>query len=176
MAKARMGAKLAAGCLVFFGGLAPAMAAPTVAQMLNFKPRHEGVAYSKPTEQEQQSCKVELVTGARQGSSGWVLRDPNGKPLRRFFDSNGDKHIDVISYYQDGVEVYREIDSNFNEHFDQYRWLNSNGMKWGIDQNEDGKIDAWKIISADEVSQEILQALIHKDFERLQALFLTEAE
>lgn len=175
MAKARMGAKLAAGCLVFFGGLAPAMAVPTVAHMLSFKPHQEGITYSKPTEQEQQSCKVELVSGARQGSSGWLLRDPNGKPMRRFFASNG-KQIDVFSYYQDGVEVYREVDSNGNERVDQFRWLNTNGMKWGIDHNEDGKIDAWKIISADEVSQEILKALIHKDFERLQALFLTEAE
>src|SRR5205085_2100867 len=34
----------------------------------------------------------------------------------------------------------------------------------------------WKIISADEVSQEIFQALVTHDFERLQALWLTDKE
>jgi hypothetical protein len=49
-------------------------------------------------------------------------------------------------------------------------------MKWGIDVNGDFKIDTWKMISAEEVSQEILQALISRDFARLQALFITDAE
>ena len=49
-------------------------------------------------------------------------------------------------------------------------------MKWGVDLNGDYKIDAWKVISAEEVSQEILQALVSRDFSRLQALFITEPE
>src|SRR5262249_54313633 len=35
---------------------------------------------------------------------------------------------------------------------------------------------SWRMISAEEVSQEILQALITRDFARLQALFLSQAE
>ena len=41
---------------------------------------------------------------------------------------------------------------------------------------EDGKIDGWKMISAEEVSQEILQAVIAHDFKLIQALFITEEE
>jgi hypothetical protein len=177
MAKARMSARLVACSLAFWLSAGSAWAAaPTVAAMLNLRPKQNGVIYSTPTAQEQELCKVELVSGARQGSSGWLLRDPQGRILRRFFDSNGDKHIDIWSYYLDGVEVYREVDSNFDDKIDQYRWLNAGGTKWGLDRDQDGKIDYWKIISAEEVSQEILQAFITKDFDRLQTLWINDAE
>ena len=35
-----------------------------------------------------------------------------GPFVRRFFDSDGDNQIDVWSYFLDGDEVYREVDSN----------------------------------------------------------------
>jgi thiol-disulfide isomerase/thioredoxin len=175
MAKARMGTGLVTACLLLWGSGTPARAAPTAAQMLGYRPKQDGIVYSTPTAQEMASCKVELVQGPGR-SSGWLVRDPQGLPLRRFFDSNGDNKIDVWSYYDKGVEVYREIDSDFNGKVDQYRWLNTAGMRWGLDLNEDGKIDTWKMISAEEVSQEILQAVATKDFARLQALWITEAE
>jgi thiol-disulfide isomerase/thioredoxin len=152
-----------------------AAATPTAAQILNFKPRQQGVNYSTPAADKQDSCKVELVKG-QQGSSGWVLKDEEGNLLRRFFDSNGDKRIDVWAYYKDGVEVYAEIDTTFSGKPDQYRWFNAGGSKWGVDENKDGRIDSWKVISPEEVSQEILQALISRDFARLQPLMLTDAE
>src|SRR5205823_10965919 len=40
----------------------------------------------------------------------------------------------------------------------------------------DGKIDFWKIISAEEVSQEIVRAIATQDYARLQALMITEAD
>lgn len=176
MAKARIGVGLVAGGLLCWSGASTAWAAPTVAQMLNFKPKQDNVNYSTPSAEEQKTCKVELVTGSRTGSNGWLLRDPAGRPLRKYFDSNGDKKVDTWSYYLDGVEVYREVDSNYNEKVDQYRWMNAGGMKWGVDINEDGKIDTWKYISAEELSQEILQAYVSKDLARLQALFITDTE
>ncbi|MCS6852938.1 MAG: thioredoxin-like domain-containing protein [Gemmataceae bacterium] len=175
MGKARIGAGWIAGWLLFGGSVSSASAAPTPAQILGFKPRQEGVVISTPSVQEHDSCKVELVKGASRGS-GWLLRDPRGQPLRRFFDSNADNQIDIWSYYLNGVEVYREIDSNFNGKPDQYRWLNAGGMKWGVDLNEDGRIDAWKMISVEEVSQELLLALTRNDLARFQALLLTETE
>lgn len=177
MAKARMTAGFLASCLLLGSWVAPGIAAaPAAADILRFRPRQEGIVYSTPSPQEQAACTVELVKGTKAGTSGWLVRDAKGQTLRRFFDSNGDKKIDIYSYYLDGIEVYREIDSNYDEKIDQYRWLNAGGMKWGIDINQDGKIDSWKIISAEEVSQEILQAVITKDFQRLQALWLTDAE
>jgi thiol-disulfide isomerase/thioredoxin len=152
-----------------------ATAAPPVAQMLTFKPRQEGVVCTTPAADKQAGCKVELVKGQQQ-SSGWVLKDEEGNLLRRFFDSNGDKHIDVWAYYKDGVEVYAEIDTTFTGKPDQYRWFNAGGCKWGIDKDKDGRIDSWKVISPEEVSQEILAALINRDSARFQALLLTEDE
>jgi thiol-disulfide isomerase/thioredoxin len=180
MSKARIAARLLAFLtLCCTAGIARA-GTPTAAQMLEFKPRQPDVAISTPTEAELASCKVELVKGQKlangKTSSGWMLRDPQGRPLRRFFDSDGDNHIDVYSYYLDGQECYREVDSNYNGKIDQYRWLGPNGSKWGVDANEDGKIDAWKVISPEEVSQEVLQALAKKDLGRLQALMITKAE
>ena len=147
MAKARIGYRAGRRLPAAVEHAAAAWAAPTVAQMLSFQPQAgRSRLYSTPTPRNRPACKVELVTGARAGQHGWLLRDPHGQPLRRFFDTNGDRKIDVWSYYQDGVEVYREIDTNFNGKTDQYRWLNAGGMKWGIDVDEDGKIETWKMI------------------------------
>jgi hypothetical protein len=165
----------AAACL-FLGGIGSAGAAPTVTQMLSFRPRQEGVVCTTPTAEKQNACKVELVKGAGGRGSGWVLKDEDGNLLRKFFDSNDDNRIDVWSYYKDGVEVYAELDTTFAGKPDQYRWLNGGGMKWGVDENRDGHIDYWKQISPEEVSQELLQALVTKDAARFQALLITEAE
>jgi hypothetical protein len=166
---------LLAACLVLGASVTPAWAAPTVNQMLSYRPRQEGVDYTTPTGDAVNGCKVELVKGQRKGS-GWLLRDDKGQPLRWFFDTNDDNKIDIWAYFKDGVEVYREIDTTFHGKPDQYRWLNSGGMKWGLDEKRDGKITTWKAISPEEVSQEVLQALVKKDYSRLQALMITDAE
>src|SRR5262249_17040781 len=165
------------------GSAAPAWAQQdkmqdNVKKILNYKPRQEGVDYSTPAPEELKDCEVKLITGSRPGSSGWLLLDAAKRPLRRFFDTNGDRKIDIWSYYKDGVEVYREIDTSVpnNDKPDQYRWLNTGGSKWGFDLNEDGKIDTWKTISSAEVAQEVFAALATKDLARLRALFVTEAE
>jgi tetratricopeptide (TPR) repeat protein len=174
MAKARMRTGLLTGCLVLFGTATTAQAAPTVAQMLSFRPRQEGIEYTTPAPEEQARCKVELVKAGR--ASGWLLKDEKGEALRRYMDTNGDNKIDVWSYYHKGAEVYREIDSNFNDKVDQYRWLTSAGSKWGLDPQEDGKVKTWKVISPEEVSQEVFAAVLKRDPARIQALLLTEAE
>src|SRR5262249_50677778 len=123
--------------------------------------------------EQQQSCKVQLIKTGK--GSGWLLSDAAG-PIRRFADTDGDNKIDTWSYYKDGVEVYREIDTNHNGKPDQFRWLNGGGSKWGVEADEDGKIDSRKAISPEEVSQDLVQAAATRDYARLQALLLTEAE
>src|SRR5262249_28392050 len=59
---------------------------------------------------------------------------------------------------------------------DQYRWINGGGARWGVDPERDGHIKSWKTISPEEVSQEILQAVIKNDVTRLQALLITEQD
>ena len=181
MVKSRIGFKmLAVALLGCVAGIAPAAAPPTAAQMLQFKPKQPNVLISTPSDSELPACKVELIKGQKlangKTASGWLMKDPQGRPLRRFFDTDGDNQIDVWSYYLNGEESYREVDSNLNGKVDQYRWLGVNGTKWGVDINEDGRIDTWKIISAEEVSQEVLAAVMTRDFPRLQALMITKAE
>ncbi|MCI0459492.1 MAG: redoxin domain-containing protein [Gemmataceae bacterium] len=185
MGKARMASGLFTGCLLLWGA-APALAQPTVARMLSFKPRQQGLQISTPTPEEQAACKVELEQSKRPGASGWVLLDAQKRKLRRFFDSNGDKKIDVWSYYKDGAEVYREIDGKLGNRPnlrpeqsaipDQYRWLNGGGMRWGLDPNEDGKIDSWKMVSAEEAAEEAYHAVATRDLARLRAVLITGPE
>lgn len=175
MVKLRLPVRLAAGCLVALGGASAATAAPTVQQMLAFKPKMDGVQVTTPSEADQANCKVDLQKGTG-NASAWVLKDGRGNVLRRFADTKGNKTIDIWSYYSDGVEVYREIDTNANGKPDNFRWLGSAGMRWGVDLNEDGTIDGWKQISAEEVSQEVLKAVVTRNVARLQALTISEAE
>ena len=171
MMKARFVAAWIAGCLIGLGGVARA-ADPTPEQMIAIHPNQLGVNISTPTGAELAACKVEAVSKAN-NVRGLLLRDSKGRPVRLVLDTNGDQRPDVWSFYLDGVEVYRERDTAFQGRPDEFRWLNSAGMKCGLDLNKDGKIDTWKMISAEEVSQEILQAIITKDYARFQALFIT---
>ena len=66
-----------------------------------------------------------------------MVKNGAGQMLRIFVDTNADNTVDQWSYYKDGVEVYRDIDSNHNGKADQCRWLNTAGTRWGIDKNED---------------------------------------
>lgn len=161
------------GGALFVGGFASAQAAaPTVAKMLEYAPRQEA-RITTPTAAEQAGCKVELVKAG--AGSGWALKDGSGKMLRRFFSSNG-RSVDTWSYYKDGAEVYRESDTTGSGKPDQYRWLNAGGSKWGVDLDKDGAIDAWKVISPEELSQEALRALATKNLARLRALLITDQD
>jgi hypothetical protein len=164
---------LLGGCLLFGACVGSARCAPpSVAKMLEYTPRQE-IACTTPTPAEQAACKVELDEKGR--GSGWVLKGADGKPLRRFFASNK-RNVDLWSYYKDGVEVYREMDTTGSGRPDQYRWLASGGSKWGVDHDKDGKIDAWRVISPEEVSQEVLRALATRNLARLQALMISDEE
>jgi hypothetical protein len=175
MVKAYVRAVVIAGCLLVLSGTAWTAPPPTVSQMLSFRPRQEGVVCKMLTAQEEAGCKVEPAKSGDK-TIGWTLRDASGQIVRRFLDTDGDGHIDVWGYYLNGAEVYREMDTDHNHKPDQYRWLNAGGMKWGVDSKEDGHIDSWKMISAEEVSQEVVQALLKQDVNRLRALMITDAE
>ena len=107
-----------------------------------------------------------------------TLLSPQKTVLRKFVDASGDpeRQVDQWSYYQNGIEVYRELDTNGDGKQDQFRWLNSAGTRWGVDENGDGKIDYWKEISAEEVSREIVLSLTAKDVRRFLCVALKEDE
>lgn len=166
---------MAGASLLTWAVTAPAMAStPSVEQALRLKPVQNDVEYDTPTADEIPNCtlKAEKIGSG----TGWVVRDPSGRLLRRFIDSNNDNVVDLWCYYLNGVEVYRDIDGDFNGKADQYRWFNTAGTRHGVDKNEDGRIDAWKAISAEEVTAEVVKALADRDAERFARLLITPEE
>ncbi|HEY2762282.1 MAG TPA: thioredoxin-like domain-containing protein [Pirellulales bacterium] len=149
-------------------------ASPTVDQALKLAPVQKDVDYDVPAAADIPKCTIKAEK--LDGQTGWVIRAPNGQILREFVDTNGDNVVDRWSYYKDGIEVYRDIDENFNGKADQYRWLNTAGTRWGIDKAEDGKIDSWKQISPEEVTAEVVMALRDKDPVRFNRLLISTSE
>jgi thiol-disulfide isomerase/thioredoxin len=149
-------------------------ASPTVEQALKLAPIQKDVDYDVPSAADAAKCTIKAEKVG--GQTGWVVRGPNGQILRQFVDTNGDNVVDRWSYFKDGIEVYRDIDENFNGKADQYRWLNTAGMRWGLDKAEDGKIDSWKQISPEEVSAEVVLAVRDKDPARFARVLLTPTE
>ena len=120
--------------------------------------------YDRPSPAEAAKCKI--VAKKIDGHVGWVVESPSGVILRKFVDTNDDGVVDQWSYYKDGLEVYRDIDSNFNGKADQHRWFHTGGSRWGLDSGEDGVIDSWKSISAEEVTAEVVAAIAAHDLQR----------
>ena len=181
MAKSPLLSGLVAGCLMLAGSTAAwaQQAPPSVEQMLDtrFAPKQKDISITTPSPSELKGCSVRAIAGTRPGSTGWELVDHKNQPVRRYFGGKGAKGgVDTWCYFKDGVEVYREIDTNNDGVPDQFRWFNTAGIKWGTDVNGDGKIDTWRIISAEEVGHEAFLAVANHDQARLQALFITPDE
>ncbi|MCH2201113.1 MAG: redoxin domain-containing protein [Fuerstiella sp.] len=147
----------------------------TAEQILKpYRPLQKNVEYETPPPAEFTRCRVEVEH--EDGNAGFVVYGPAGQVLRRFTDTNGDQNPDVFRYYQHGLEVYRDIDSNFNRKPDQYRWMNLGGTRWGLDVNEDGKIDEWKMISAPEAAQVAIEAMTRNDVHVLGTVLINASD
>jgi thiol-disulfide isomerase/thioredoxin len=132
------------------------------------------VEYDRPKADAIDKCTVKSEGASKQ--RGFVVYDENGQILRRFLDTDGNNSIDQWCYFRDGIEVYRDIDADSNGKADQYRWLGTGGTRWGLDKDEDTKIDSWKQISAEEVSEEVVAALRTKDLARFKRVLLSDDE
>lgn len=147
--------------------------APTATAALRLMPTQKAdVDIDMPSAAEAENCKIE----ARADRSGWIVRAANGQILREFVDTNKNQVVDRWCYYKDGVEVYRDIDENHDGRAEQMRWMNTAGIRWGFDTNQDGTIDSWKMISPEEVTAEIVAAMRTRDAARFQRVMLTETE
>ena len=166
----RLGIAVATLGLLLLCTAAEAADPPPVKLALSFKPVQKNIEIETPDADEFGRCQVKVERKGK--SSGWVVYGPAGQILRRYIDTNGDNVVDQWQYFQNGLEVYRDIDSNFNNKVDQSRWLNMAGSRWGLDTNEDGKIDVWKAISAEEASREVVRALVAGNEAALSALLV----
>jgi len=171
------GCRAGCGAVVVVGlslSAAVEAAGPTVEYALGLQPSQKDVDYDRPEGDAAKACTIKTEKSA--GASAFVVRGPTGEILRIFADTNADRVVDRWSYFKDGVEVFRDIDSNHNTKVDQSRWLNSAGSRWGIDEDENGLIESWKTISPEEVCRELVEAIKARDAAAFQRLLPTKAE
>ncbi|NBX29656.1 hypothetical protein EBR04_04280, partial [bacterium] len=133
---------LAAGiaAAIACGAAATSAAAPSVEEALALQPKQKGVDYDRPTADE--AKRATMGQDTVDGVAALVVRGPAGEVLRAFADTNGNRVVDRWSYFKNGVEVYRDIDSDHDTKVDQSRWLNSGGSRWGLDPDGNGTLDA----------------------------------
>ena len=146
--------------------------APAVdaAQILRHVPARPKVDYETPAAADIAKCKVE--TEQRGKSTGYVLYGPQGQVLRRFLDADARGTINEFRYYDSGMEVYREADTNGDKLSDTFRWFGPGGMRWAVDANGDRKIDRWQQLSAEEATLEAVRAMASGDAATLQSVML----
>ncbi len=161
---------LAASSTVAFAQ-APAVDA---AAMLKYTPRRPKVEYETPPAADFAKCRVE--SEQRGKSTGYVLYGPQGQVLRRFVDADARGTINEFRYYDSGMEVYREADTNGDSKIDTFRWLGPGGTRWAVDTNADQKIDQWRHISAEETTLEAIRAMVAGDVATLQSLMFSAAD
>lgn len=168
--------RLGVAATVLVCGLSTVRAAdpPTAELALRFKPAQGNVEIDTPDKADVDKCEVKVE---KKGEvSGWVVIGPQGQTLRRFLDTDGDNVVDQWRYYRNGIEVYRDIDTDGNNKANESRWLNTAGTRWGVDENEDGRIDSWKIISAEEASEVAVQAMLRRDVGLLKSVLINQAD
>ncbi len=165
----RISARLFAIGTTLFASAVSFAEGPSIADVLAIKATQTDVTIDTPDEATFAKCRLEVS----KKPSGWNLWDSRGMLVRKFVDSNADGAVDQWSFYQNGQEIYRDIDTDFDGKPDQCRWLRSGGSRWGIDTNQDGKIDQWKSISAEEATREAVQAIVTNDIKRLRLVLLS---
>ena len=159
---------------LFLCALAAEAAEPTVSDALRIEPTQRRVEIDHPSVEQSSACTISVKRD--NGLVGWLIQSSAGVPLRWFVDTNGDNVLDRWSYYKDGLEVYRDIDTDFNGQVDQCRWFHSAGTRWGVDPDEDGVIDQWKSISVEELSEEVVDALARNDATILRPFVLSSSD
>ena len=162
------------GAAVGIGGGIAWAAAPSVEDALALEPKQKGVDYDRLTADELK--RATMGQDKIDGVAALVVRGPAGEVLRAFADTNGNRVVDRWSYFKNGVEVYRDIDSDHDTKVDQSRWLNSGGGRWGIDTDGNGTLDAWKTLSAEEATAEIVAALRDRDAAAFARLLPSKAD
>ena len=132
-------------------------------------PIQKGVDVDSVPVADAASCKLDKDTVGEYGGKGFIALGPDNQFLRMYIREGTGSHW---TYFKDNQEVYREIDSDGDRRVDQFRWMGDAGMRWGIDENQDGTIDSWKAISAQEVAQEAFEAFRTRDQARFLRLTL----
>jgi len=176
MRTSRISVRVLAALALWAGfGLVAVAQPPTVEKVLEVKPRQPGVNVTTPTPEQAARYRLDPIPNPKTPGQnlGYVVRDGDGRPVRQLVSHDG-KGYNIVAFYLNGQEAYREFYPPATTEPFQFRWLGPNGGKWGIDRDRDGRIDEWLVISPEEVSQELLAAVTTGDAKRLDALLATD--
>jgi len=156
------------------GSLTAAAAPPSAEDALKIKPRQSGVDCDTPAADAVGKCTIaqEKVDGV----SALVVRGPAGEIIRAFSDTNGDRVVDQWRYFKDGVEVYRDLDSDNDTKSDQCRWFNSAGTRWATVSEATGALESWKAMSPEEATAELVTAIRGRDEQIFRMVLATRAD
>lgn len=168
-----LGGMVSGGESLFAQAAKPAESARayTPAQLFSIKPVQAEVDVDTPGSPEE----MEKFTVQQAGRS-IVVKDETGR-LYRAFTARGDGPVNQWSFYKNGIEVYRQFtDEKGASAPNEFRWMNNSGTRWGIAKPGGKEIDSWKMISAEEVSAEIIAAIAKKDLKRFMRVVPTAEE
>ena len=88
-------------------GLAQAQA-PRVEDQLARAPVFAGVQVTMPAGADLAACRSEAVAGLTKPATGSRVLDSQGRLVRQFIDTTGAGRPNIVYYYLNGVESYRE--------------------------------------------------------------------
>ena len=180
MGKFRFGFRLLAA-LTLLAGLANVGLAdppPTAAQLLGYKPSQKGVEVTSPAaaEADMRRRAGEGQGPARTASSrppGWSRTPGAGAPqVPRHDRGRRGQHLRLLPGRRGSLPGPDEPTARSTS----TAGSGPSGSKWGVDLDGDGKIDSWTVISPEEVSQELLAAVLAKDQKRFEALLMLTAD
>ena len=148
-------------------------------QILSYTPAVKGAPadYDKPADAKAvEACKIEIPEAA--GRLPPPRRPGQGPPPVRRQSKPQSKQLDQWSYYQDGFEVYREVDLDGDNYVDEARWLNAGGTRVASVKYLDKAyvIAGWKRISAEEASKVLVQGLVGGDLDLVESVMATPEE
>ncbi len=83
-------------------------AADMTERALRVQPLGDNVDCDRPTPEEAKRCTFKQTDDKK----GFVVTNSQGKILRKFLDTTGDGRVDQWSYFKDGVEVWRDCDTD----------------------------------------------------------------
>lgn len=174
---------LGLGLIAPAAGQAPATSPDLLERLFKFAPSQAGVEYETPTDKAVlAACKVETAPAAG-GRTQYVVRDGQGKLLRKFVDLDGkldakkNPSLDQFSYFQDGFEVYRETDLDGDRRLDEIRWMNGGGTRvLSLTYEGEKVVYRWKRISAEEATKVMVQGLVTGDLALIESVIATPEE
>lgn len=110
-------------------------------KLMSVKPKQTDARYDSPNAKQISSLRLKEMDD---GSRGFQVENESGTIYRQFVDLNGDNKTDNWIFFQDGKESYREVDLDFDGKVELYQYTIGKRIRYGIDEDQDGTIDAWE--------------------------------